>query len=176
MEILRTDKSFKKDGVYIENIIAIKMDDYIIYVFPGALSENDILVKYSFMANRMRTPKHIHWVTDLLMKMQAKKMLTRRFIHCLKLIWNNVRPLDDRSYESIKNVVKDSDIDLKQFESMNDYGEYSVEFLYVLMKLLAIQEKTNRSDAYMFGQVIDALLEDKLDIFSIVSKAGYNGR
>ena len=59
---------------------------------------------------------------------------------------------------------------------MNDYGEYSVEFLYVLMKLLAIQEKTNRSDAYMFGQVIDALLEDKLDIFSIVSKAGYNGR
>lgn len=176
MEILKTYKTFKKDGVDIENIITIKMNDYTIYVFPGTLSENDILVKYSFMTNRLRTPKHIHWVTDLLMKMQANKTLTRRFIRCLKSIWNNVGPLGDRSYDSIQNVVEGNDIDLEEFKTMNNYGEYSVEFLYVLMKLLAIQEKTNRSDAYMFGQVIDSLLEDKLDIFSIVSKAGYNGR
>lgn len=176
MEILKTDKSFKKGGVAIENIITIKMVDYTIYVFPGTLSENDILVKYRFMTGRLRTPKHIHWVTDLLMKMQGKKRLTKKFVNRLKLIWNDSRHLNDRGYESIKNIVEGSDIDLKEFESMNNYGEYSVEFLYVLMKLLAIQEKTNRSDAYMFGKVIDALLEDKLDIFSIVSKAGYNGR
>ena len=59
---------------------------------------------------------------------------------------------------------------------MNAFGEYDVEFLYVLMQLLSVQEKTNRADAYMFGKIIDELLEAERDIFKIVSTAGYNGR
>lgn len=59
---------------------------------------------------------------------------------------------------------------------MNVYGEYDVEFLYVLMELLAVQEKTNRADAYMFGSIIEQLLEVDRDIFKIVSAAGFRGR
>ncbi len=59
---------------------------------------------------------------------------------------------------------------------MNVYGEYDVEFLYVLMELLAVQEKTNRADAYMFGSIIEQLLEVDRDIFKIVSTAGFRGR
>ena len=44
------------------------------------------------------------------------------------------------------------------------------------MKLLPVQEKTNRPDAYMFGDIIDELLKDELDIFKIVSTAGFGGR
>ena len=44
------------------------------------------------------------------------------------------------------------------------------------MQLLSTQEKTNRQDAYMFGQIIDELLDLDLDIFKIVSKAGFGGR
>ena len=59
---------------------------------------------------------------------------------------------------------------------MNSYGEYDVEFLLVLMQLLAVQEKTNRADAYMFGKIIEELLEADTNIFKIVSTAGYGGR
>ena len=51
-----------------------------------------------------------------------------------------------------------------------------MEFLYVLMELLAVQEKTNRADAYMFGSIIEQLLEVDRDIFKIVSTAGFRGR
>lgn len=176
MEILKIDKSFKRNGIEVKSIMTIKIGDYSIFIFPGSLSEQDILVKYNFMEGRLRTPKHIHWVTDLLMKLQANKILTRKFISCLKLDWNNVTPLYNRDYDSIKNAIESNSIDLKEYVPINCYGEYSVEFLYVLVKLLAIQEKSNRNDAYMFGQIIEALLKDKLDIFSIISKAGYNGR
>ena len=49
-------------------------------------------------------------------------------------------------------------------------------FLYVLMELLAVQEKTNRKDAYMFGKIIEELLAVDKDIFAIISKAGMKGR
>ena len=61
-------------------------------------------------------------------------------------------------------------------EQDDAYGEYDVEFLYVLMELLAVQEKTNRADAYMFGKIIEELLESDRDIFKIVSTAGFGGR
>lgn len=176
MEIVRTDKSFKRNGMVFNNIMTIKIGEYIIYIFPGALSANDILIKYSKNNGRLRTPKHIHWVADLLMKIQADKKLTRLFIEILQIVWNKVKPLRERTFESIKDALDDDAIDLNKYKMINMYGEYPVEFLYILIKLLAIQEKSNRSDAYMFSQIINSLLEDKLDIFSIVSKAGYNGR
>ena len=44
------------------------------------------------------------------------------------------------------------------------------------MELLAVQEKTNRSDAYMFGNIIEELLKTNRDIFKIISTAGFDGR
>lgn len=44
------------------------------------------------------------------------------------------------------------------------------------MKLLAVQEKTNRADAYMFGNIIEELLNTDRDIFKIISTAGFGGR
>ena len=70
----------------------------------------------------------------------------------------------------------ETDIDIEQYFALNTYGEYDVEFLYVLMELLAVQEKTNRADAYMFGKIIEELLEADRDIFKIISTAGFGGR
>lgn len=79
---------------------------------------------------------------------------------------------------SIKAVIEnaESDIDIEQFFDLNAFGEYDVEFLYVLMELLAVQEKTNCADAYMFGKIIEELLEADRDIFKIISTAGFGGR
>ena len=55
-------------------------------------------------------------------------------------------------------------------------GEYPIDFVLILLLLLMIQEKTNRTDAYMFKQILDELLNDNMDIFSIVSTSTFRGR
>ena len=137
-------------------IIEFVFTDYIIYVFQGTLSQFDIVIKYKKDGTRIRTPKHIHWVVDILMKMQGNEALAKRYL---------------RAIQNCEN-----DIYIEQYFALNAFGEYDVEFLYVLMELLAVQEKTNRADAYMFGKIIEELLEADRDIFKIISTAGFGGR
>ena len=159
-------------------IIEYVFTDYIIYVFQGSLSEFDIVIKYRKDGTRIRTPKHIHWVVDVLMKMQADEELTKSYLRTIQSCWNECRPLKNNSFETLKALIEggESNIDIERYFPLNAYGEYDIEFLYVLMELLAVQEKTNRVDAYMFGSIIDELLEADRDIFKIVSTAGFGGR
>ena len=155
---MRTSKGTKhkklneKDKV---SIIDIDFENgYKLYVFPGELSENDIRIMYSEEGKRLRTPKHIHWTVDLLLKMQQENSLTKDFIKTLKDEWNKSKPLSTNNEQTLVTFI---------------------EFLTVLMTLLMTQEKTNNKDAYMFGRILDALLEDDLDIFSIMMTAGFGG-
>ena len=110
------------------------------------------------------------------MKIQGDRELTRVFLSELQSIWDNSASLHSNDFETLKNLVETSMQDLDRFNSLNDYGEYNVAFLYVLMVLLSAQEKTNNPDAYMFGKVITGLLEEQLDIFKVISAADYRGR
>lgn len=159
-------------------IIEFIFDEYIIYVFQGKLSRFDIIIKYKKDGTRIRTPKHIHWVVDILMKMQGHEKLAKSFLKGIQKCWNSCVPLTNNDYVTLKSLIENGEngIDIKQYLELNDFGEYSVEFLYVLMELLAIQEKTNRADAYMFGNIIEELLETDRDIFKIISTAGFGGR
>ena len=159
-------------------IIEFVFTEYIIFVFPGKLSDFDILIKYRKDGSRIRTPKHIHWTVDILMKMQGNEKLTKEFLMAIQDCWHNCVPLTDNGFEALKAMIEngEKEIDIKQYVALNTYGEYDVEFLYVLMELLAVQEKTNRADAYMFGKIIEELLETERDIFRIISTAGYGGR
>lgn len=159
-------------------IIEFIFDDYIIYVFQGTLSKYDIIIKYRKDGTRIRTPKHIHWAVDILMKMQGDETLTRKYLEAIQDCWNTCKPLQNNDYETLEKLILDGKkgIDINQYKTLNNYGEYDVEFLYVLMELLAVQEKTNRSDAYMFGNIILELLEADRDIFKIMSTAGFGGR
>lgn len=173
----------RKGRQLIENdtkkaIIEFIFTDYIIYVFQGNLSQFDIVIKYKKDSTRIRTPKHIHWVVDVLMKMQGNEILTKRYLLAIQNCWKSCVPLTNNDYETLKALIKngENDIDIAQFFSLNAFGEYDVEFLYVLMELLAVQEKTNRADAYMFGNIIEELLDADRDIFKIISTAGFGGR
>ena len=46
--------------------------EYILGLYQGSFSEFDILIKYRQLENgkwsRPRTPKHIHWAVDILIK------------------------------------------------------------------------------------------------------------
>lgn len=159
-------------------IIEFVFTDYIIYVFQGTLSQFDIVIKYKKDGTRIRTPKHIHWVVDILMKMQGNEALAKRYLRAIQNCWNACVPLTNNDYATLKALIENgkNDIDIEQYFALNAFGEYDVEFLYVLMELLAVQEKTNRADAYMFGKIIEELLEADRDIFKIISTAGFGGR
>lgn len=166
----------KKDKT---SIIDIDFENnYKIYVFPGELSENDIRIMYSQEGKRIRTPKHIHWVVDLLLKMQEERNLTRKFIKELKTEWTKSSPLQSNDENTLVTLVDDciTFTDVSKYQDLDKYGEYDIEFLVVLMNLLMTQEKTNNKNAYMFGNILDALLNDDLDIFAIMSAAGFGGR
>ena len=64
-------------------IIEFVFTEYIIYVFQGSLSQYDILIKYRKDGTRIRTPKHIHWVVDILMKMQGNEKLKQLILNSI---------------------------------------------------------------------------------------------
>lgn len=145
----------------------------VIHVYYGSLSDFDIVVKYKQDGSRLRTPKHIHWVVDLLLKKQGDEEKANRLLKHLLHIWDSCLPfISNEHRENMDVVFQDYDDDLKKLDI---YGYYSVEFLVIVAELLMVQEKTNNPKAYMFHKVLKTLLESK-DLFKIISTATFRGR
>lgn len=178
------DMCFSKNGIRQTPISSFKVDeDFIIGIYKGPLSDFDILVKYKQKLSngewsRIRTPKHIHWTVDILLKMESYKCLTKEFVKFFLNIWEETKPLsseDERQSIDLELMINQSKEVIKKYEELDEYGEYSVKFLILLAKLLMLQEKTNLENAYMFKNLLDALLEGK-DLFKILSIASHTGR
>ena len=155
---------------------------YVLAVYKGTLSEFDLLLKYRQRdENRksgwtnIRTPKHIHWAVDVLLKMHSNETETKRFLDFLIISWNDkIIPLKTEaeriSLLNVENLLNEVTIEAANYETLADKGEYSIKFLILIAKLLMIQEKTNMETAFMFKQLLDALRAGQ-DIFKIVSIA-----
>lgn len=151
-------------------------ENYIIGVYKGELSNFDILIKYKEKQgnkwSRIRTPKHIHWAVDMLIKRYNNSDNTQKLIQFLINKWDGLVGIkSEQEQKTVLNNVMTIPIpdELKQL----NYGIYSIEFLFRLAFLLMIQEKTNREDAYMFKNLLKALLEQK-DLFKIISIATHH--
>lgn len=171
--------NFNRDDELHEPIKTFQVNEStIIAVYRGSLSPLDILVKYRQRLNsgkwsRIRTPKHIHWTVDILLKMQTYKELTQQFLDFFIDIWNNTEPLKneaERQSLDLASLLNFSGGEIENYKALSGKGEYSVRFLILLAKLLMIQEKTNRADAYMFKNVLEDLRAGE-DLFSILSAA-----
>ena len=154
-------------------------DSYILGVYEGSISKYDIAIKYRQRTkdgkwSRIRTPKHIHWAVDILLKLQAEKERTKEFINLLLKRWEEVEPIrseeERRRRTDIEYLLSRYSKELNEYASLSGKGEYSIKFLILLAELLMTQEKTNREDAYMFKELLKAL-KDGEDIFKIVSIA-----
>ena len=154
---------------------------YILAVYQGNISKYDLLVKYRQKENdkwsRIRTPKHIHWAVDVLIKMSLEKDKTKEFLDFLIDYWdNNVSPLEseeERNSLLSDELLEQVNNEANQYPELVEKGEYSVKFLLLIAKLLMFQEKTNLDTAYMFKNLLEAL-KDGQDIFKIVSIATHN--
>lgn len=89
-----------------KSIMDIKVNDsYTIYVFKGSLSPNDIVVQYSKDSGRARTPKHIHWVIDMLLKEQKNHNDVITFIKCMQKTWDEIVGLKSNDYITLKDSL-----------------------------------------------------------------------
>ncbi len=173
--------TYSKKGIMYEPLYVSSINDsYLIAIYQGALSKFDILIKYrqrnklTQKWSNIRTPKHIHWAVDILIKMYSDKEKTREFLEFLLTIWDSTKPIRNaQEREKILNLeflIDEVRDEIKQYEALSEKGEYSIKFLVLLARLLMLQEKTNLETAYMFKNLLEALKSGE-DIFKIVSIA-----
>ena len=167
---------FKRKGKEHNSLKEIKLlDGTIIGVFEGSRGANpdhDILIKYQEEGKRMRTPKHIHWVIDLLVKKEHNRQLTLEFMKYLRNKYDKVDGFKNKEHRE-KCIIKETTAEkLKLFEELNKYGEYKVDFIGHLIELMIKMEKNTPPEkpARVFRELMDALIREK-EIFVVVSKA-----
>lgn len=140
-------------------------------VLKGGKSKYNFKVKYRQRGKKERTPKHIHIIIDLYMKLMGNEELTMQLVDHIINIIKKVRPA--RSFPSRRLIFKGDHA--KKFEELNKYGEYPVDFLLVITELIQRQERTN----YPQGKVNLKLFQsfrNQDDIFTVVSAATFRGR
>ena len=186
-----TPEELKKTMTFNENdapVVPLEVFEvngsFIVGVYQGSFSKFDILIKYRQKKldgtwSRIRTPKHIHWAVDILIKFHEDKKKTQEFLDFLIGVWQSIEPIKDKKAQqdrlNLEDLLQDSKEKITEYDSLGTKGEYSVKFLILLAKLLMIQEKTNLETAYMFKSLLEALCRGD-DIFSIVSIASHTGR
>ena len=154
----------------------------IVWVYQGSKGANegylDIRVKYwdnLAKTKSGRTPKHIDWVIDILLKKEHNRTLTLDFVKYLLNIYDKIEPFKTKEEQQRCELRFTRDDELKKFEPLNEFGQFSIEFLGCIMELLSIEEKTGSNKAHMFRDVIQALHETD-DIFAITNTASFRGR
>ena len=155
---------------------------FYVAIYQGSLSQYDVLIKYRQLENgkwsRIRTPKHIHWAVDILIKQHLENNATEKLINFLINLWDNqIQPI--RSEEERERILDSQTLLNEVNEEASKYvdlagkGEYSVKFLLLLARLLMIQEKTNYEGAFMFRNLLEQLRKHN-DIFKIISTATHS--
>lgn len=156
---------------------------YILGVYKGTISEFDILLRYRQKIgdkwSRIRTPKHIHWAVDVLIKHYSEPQETDQLLTRLLELWEDTNPINSEEERdallNTDNLLAEVNREALQYPNLAGKGEYSVKFLILIAKLLMVQELTNRNDAYMFERLLRQLQAHN-DIFRIVATATMNRR
>ncbi len=175
---------YKRNGKEYRPLKTFRINDqYILAVYQGNLSKYDLLIKYRQKENnkwsKIRTPKHIHWAVDILIKMSLEERKTKEFLDFLINYWDNkvssLKSKEERDKLLNDDLLNEVNKEATQYPELAEKGEYSVKFLLLIAKLLMFQEKTNLDSAFMFKKLLEALKEGE-DIFKIVSIATHNRR
>jgi len=135
----------------------------------GANPDHDILIKYQEKGKRLRTPKHIHWVIDLLIKKEHNRELTLNFMRYLREMYDRVEGFKSAGERGSFEFKETTPEKLKPFEGLSKYGEYKIDFIGHLIELMIKMEK-NHPNPHVFRELIEAMINEE-DIFVIVSKA-----
>jgi len=162
----------RENGGLSQHIIHRTQRGVRILVSRGVKSQYDFKVQYQEIGKRVRTPKHIHLIIDLYMKLTGNRQLTLQLVeHIINNVILKVQPAT--SYPPALQIFSSGVV--SQFQQLDNYGEYSVEFLLVITELIMIQEKTNYPRGVMNLNLFKSFKRGD-DIFSVVSAATFRGR
>lgn len=154
---------------------------FYIGIYQGTISVYDIILRYRQKENgewsRPRTPKHIHWAVDILIKQYLDNKTTTQLLDFFIDLWDNkISPwrtnAERMAFIDPQKLLNEVNNEATNYTPLAQKGEYSVKFLILLAKLLMAQEKTNNDQAYMFRKLLEAL-KNHNNIFKIVSTATY---
>jgi hypothetical protein len=129
-------------------------------------------VKYQEKGKRVRTPKHIHWAIDLLIKKEHRPELVTALVNYLIAMWSKIEPFSTKADQQQCELRFTNPENLAPYKELDNYGEYPVEFIGRVIELMMLEEKTGNRDAFMFKGVLEAIRDDK-EIFEIVSRASF---
>ena len=119
-------------------------EDYALHIYQGGKNTNDIRLRYSRNKTLIRTPKHVHWMLDVLLKKEKYRKKTDMFVELLVKKYVAQVTLPTPSCANYEDFVKDIYTEnLNKYLKLSKAGEYPIEFLYMLIILLIAQEKTN---------------------------------
>jgi len=141
------------------------LDGTIIGIFPGSRGANpdhDIIIKYQERNKRVRTPKHIHWVIDLLIKKEHNRELTLEFLNYLRDMYDKVNAFSSKEDRAKCILTETTNEKLKPFEKLNKYGEYKVDFIGNLIELMIKMEKNTPPEkpARVFRELMDSIIQE----------------
>ncbi len=143
-----------------------------IYAERGSKSQNDFKVTYDEPGKRTRTPKHIHLIVDLYLKRAGNPLLTNQLVdHIINNLVQKVQPVS--VFPPKLQVFQPQHV--QQFQALDAFGEYSVEFLLVVTELVLIQEKTNYPNGKMSYELFSKF-RNGADIFTVIHAAAFRGR
>ncbi|MDR2337300.1 MAG: hypothetical protein LBE20_01465 [Deltaproteobacteria bacterium] len=72
---------------------------YRLAIYKGTKTESifDFVVRYRENFNtgwsRIRTPKHVHWIVDILIKRSHDREETLLFVREFEKLWNSIKPI-----------------------------------------------------------------------------------
>ena len=161
-------------------------DNISLCITKGKLSEHDVKVNYKDLNDNeyWKTPKHIHWIFDIMVKKEHSWEEIKNFVKFLYEKWNNLTPEFcsnelKKLYSKEKNLkdlfyeIKD---DIERFDELDKYWYFPKDFLALFGYLMILQEKNNRSDAYMFKRMLEWVINDEYNPYKIISIATWRYR
>lgn len=161
-------KIWKVKQLIKNDLIYVTKKNVEIRVYPGKKFQSpyDFIVRYKEPnKSRERTPAHIHLVVEMYVKYAYNKELTMKLRDHILEMFKKIKPAD--SFPPSLQFFKPEHVE--PFKELDNVGEYTVEFLLVVLELIAIQEKTN----YPEGTLTYSLYKDfgVKNRFSVIQKA-----
>jgi len=140
-------------------------------VYPGSKQQSpyDFIVKFREPNKRERTPAHVHLIVEMYVKHAHNPSLTLKLRDHILTMLSEIKPVT--TFPPALQFFRPEH--MEPFKELDKVGEFTVEFLFVAIELVAIQEKTN----YPTGTLTENLYKNLgvKDRFSVIQRAVWRG-
>jgi hypothetical protein len=118
----------------------------------------DFVIKFLEPGSRKetRTPAHIHWVVDLLLKAETHRDTVAAFVKFYRAFYESVDAFESVDERNSYQPVTPARV-RRRFGELSHHGTYSLEYLSYLLELFAICEKASPRPIKMFPELLSTL-------------------